>query len=149
MPTRFRKDKYRTLDWRGTPFHPYKPSFFDYRLEAFNNNEAGYMQIPMTMIPIKTNYDAHYLLRYVDLSFHNSLVRPGIQELIKKQNFLITMTHPSGVVSFQPQTKHGLISFDLENFSENLRLIVDTAKMYYDDLVLCTISDFGKMYGAN
>lgn len=121
MPGRWRHDDARTLDWRGTPQHPYRPSTTDYRVPG--PDARALLEVPMTMVPVKAEYDARPYLRYVDLSFRHECLRDGLRSFLAQGDLLVSMTHPSGVLSSVTRKRHGLIAFDIENYHRNVDFI--------------------------
>ena len=76
MPGRVRKDETRSLDWHGTPDHPYHPSIRDYRVPGIPAHSL--LEVPMTMVMTRAAYDKAPLRRYLDLSFHAEALREGV-----------------------------------------------------------------------
>jgi hypothetical protein len=127
MPGRMRQDDYRTMDWRKTPQKPYHPSIGDYQVPG--KEKRKYLEVPMSMIKVKASYDKEAYYRYIDLSFHHNLMKGGIEKFISKENLLVSMTHPSGVLScISPEKGHGLVSFSIDDYRKNLEQIILSAK---------------------
>lgn len=122
MPGRVRRDAERQLDWGTTPQQPYHPSTADYRQPG--TPKLRLLQVPMSMIETKTDYDRAPLLRYADLSFHHEVLRAGLGAFLATAPLLVTVTHPSTVLPGIAPQPHGLISFDLANFRRNLDFIL-------------------------
>ena len=140
MPGRLRQDEFRTLDWRATPQLPFHPSINDYRIPG--TDPRNYLEVPMSMIKVKAPYDTEPYFRYVDLSFHHALMKKGLNEFIEKSSLLVSMTHPSGVLSsLSPEHGHGLISFDLDNYYNNLYYIVKQAQTLGKEVKFITMSE--------
>lgn len=120
MPGRVRVDAERSLDWQGTPAQPYRPSLYDYRQPGEPAHRL--IEVPASMIQTCAEYDREPLLRYLDLSFHSRALRNGIAALVKDAKIIVTVTHPSTILpGRQP---HGLLSFSVEAFAENLHLLL-------------------------
>ena len=122
MPGRVRLDAERQLDWGITPQQPYHPSIADYRQPG--TPELRLLQVPMSMIETKTDYDRAPLLRYADLSFHHEVIRDGLRAFLATAPLLVTVTHPSTVLPGIAPLRHGLLSFDIGNFQRNLDFIL-------------------------
>ncbi len=125
MPGRRRVDGQRSIDWTGTPRSPYHPSHADYRVPGAPHRNL--VEIPMSIVPVRADYDADPFPRYVDLSFHPRALADGIGEYVRTAELLVTMTHPSGVLSDLSDRAHGLISFSVDAFKENLDSILRAA----------------------
>lgn len=122
MPGRVRRDAERQLDWGPTPQQPYHPSVADYRQPG--TPELRLLQVPMSMIETKTDYDREPLLRYADLSFHHEVMREGLSAFLATAPLLVTVTHPSTVLPGIASQRHGLVSFDLGNFRRNFDFVL-------------------------
>lgn len=122
MPGRVRRDAERQLDWGTTPQQPYHPSAADYREPGLP--ELRLLQVPMSMIETKTDYDRAPLLRYADLSFHHEVLRNGLRAFLATAPLLVTVTHPSTVLPGIAPQRHGLLSFDIGEFRRNLDFIL-------------------------
>jgi len=122
MPGRVRRDSDRQLDWDGTPMHPYRPSVADYRRPG--TPTVDLLEIPMSMVSVRAEYDATPLNRYLDLSFHHLALRDGVRNFLPKAALVVTVTHPSGVRPSLHRTRHGLISHDVGEFRRNLDYIL-------------------------
>ena len=118
MPGRVRNDATRSIDWLSTPESPYHPSLADYRIPG--TPACSLLEIPMTMLMTRAAYDAEPFPRYLDLSFHPTVLREGITALLPKARVIVTVTHPSTVLPNMVSQPHGLISFDITAFEENL-----------------------------
>ncbi len=153
MPGRWRHDDARVFDWRNTPSHPYHPSVADYRVPG--SKRRCLLEVPMTMVPIKAEYDAQPYMRYVDLSFRHELLRDGLAAVLAAGDLLVSMTHPSGVLSDIVKQRHGLIGFSIENYRRNVDFIFHEAARLDRTIQFTTISEIydahkdGKAYGAD
>lgn len=122
MPGRVRRDAERQLDWGATPQQPFHPSIADYRQPG--PPELRLLQVPMSMIETQTAYDRAPLLRYADLSFHHGVMRGGLTAFLATAPLLVTVTHPSTVLSGIAREPHGLLSFDIGEFRRNLDFVL-------------------------
>jgi hypothetical protein len=123
MPGRVRRDAHRHLDWDGTPTHPYRPSVADYRRPG--TPALDLLEIPMSMVAVKAEYDATPLSRYIDLSFRHDALRGGLKSFLPDAKTIVTVTHPSSVLASANGARHGLISHDLGEFRHNLDWILE------------------------
>lgn len=121
MPGRVRHDAERSLDWSGTPARPYRPSLADYRKPGHPVHDLW--QVPMTMVPVRADYDTEPLARYVDLSFRPAALRAGLAAALANVPLLVTVTHPSTILPGIASRRHGLLSFEPSAFRENLGFI--------------------------
>jgi len=120
MPGRVRVDKERSLDWGMTPTQPFHPSVDDYRVPG--GPARRLLEVPMSMIRTRADYDREPLMRYLDLSFHPRALKDGLAALVGAAQTIVTVTHPSTMLP--GHAPHGLLSFSVEAFVENLRLLM-------------------------
>jgi hypothetical protein len=124
VPGRLRKDSIKNIDWRGTPQTPYRPSRTNYRVPS--NKPLDIVEVPMTTVKTKVEYDKRPLKRYVNLSFHHKILRRGVSAHIKSNYILTTVTHTSEIL---PELAGGkvdpLISFDSAVMRKNLNFIIN------------------------
>lgn len=139
MPGRIRKDGERNLDWEITPNHPYHPSRDDYRQPG--SDALDILEVPMSMIYMKTEYDQQPLKRYVDLSFHHALMRNGLSAHVRDKTLLVTVTHPSCVLPQVAKKRHGLISFDIAEMKKNLDFIISECERFHKKYQFIMIQD--------
>mgnify|MGYP000855222017 CR=1 FL=1 len=120
LPGRKRDDKDRQFDWGRTGNRFYYPSVFDYQLPG----EPSYniLEVPMTTIKMKTNYDNKYYFRYFNLAFKTDVLFENLPEYIRNNDHLITITHPYEVLS---KGDHGLISYNIKVFKDNLCRLIE------------------------
>lgn len=121
MPGRVRRDAERALDWSGTPSSPYRPAVADYRIPG--RPAHGFWEIPMTLVPVRADYDAAPLARYVDLSFHPGALRAGLAATLATASLLVTVTHPSTLLPGIAGGRHGLLAFEASALQVNLDFI--------------------------
>lgn len=121
LPKRKRIDNDKYFDWELTSNKFYNPSIKDYRIESDLKNNYKLYEVPMTTIQMKASYDAKSFDRYFNLSFKTDVLFQNIDQYIRKNNYLVTMTHPFEILS---DAKHGLISYDLEVFKSNLKTLI-------------------------
>ena len=140
LPNRKRNDTERFFDWSCTPNHPYYPSKLDYRVPGKGEDQLNILEVPMTTIKIKTNYDEVPLDRYLNLGFHVHLMRDDIKKLVRKRDILVAVTHPYELVSIYPK-KHPLISFDINNARNTILTILNECKKINKPFKFITISE--------
>lgn len=123
MPGRTRRDADRAFDWSVTPPHPYHPSPSDYRWPG--DGALRLLELPMSMVRTQAEYDREPLLRYVDLSFRHQAIRDGLRAFLPGAEVLVAVTHPSTILRGVTDRRHGLLSFDLNEYERNLAFILD------------------------
>lgn len=126
MPGRVRIDDERTVDWGPTPAEPYRPSIADHRVAGEPARQL--VEIPMTMVAVRADYDAEPYLRYIDLSFHPRALGPGLESSIPTMPHLVTMTHPSGVLDDLVSGGHGLVALTISAVAANVATIVEACR---------------------
>jgi hypothetical protein len=128
IPGRMRKDEERWMDWTSTPKMPYFPAKEDYRRPG--KDSLKILEVPMSMIPTKVDYDENLLSRYVNLGFHHNVLFSGLRNFIKSNDLLVTITHPFEVASElkSEQRRHPLISFSLDTMEKNLAFSIEECK---------------------
>ncbi|MFC1874501.1 hypothetical protein ACFLYX_04285 [Chloroflexota bacterium] len=146
MPGRARTDSERSFDWLATPPHPYYPAKTNYRVPGENEDRINILEVPMSMVETKVEYDRGPVMRYIDLSFHNSVIREGLSAYLKKNDYLVSITHPSTVLPL-PDREHPLISFDIEEVERNLNTILAECSTLGKKIRFVTISEFRDIKG--
>lgn len=143
MPGRRRIDGERMLDWEPTPNDAYRPSEKDYRVPGEPARKV--VEIPFSMLKVKAVYDPEPFLRYLDLSYQPVTMAAGLDDLIAAAPYLVTVTHPSAVISdFEPAGGHGMVSFDPKAVSANLQAILRTCERTQRTPRFVTISALGE-----
>ena len=146
MSERVRMDNERSINWQGTPPYPYYPSRADYRIAGEGKDRVGILEVPMSMIETKVEYDKYPLRRYVDLSFHNSAIKKGLQTHIRTSDHLVSVTHPSTVLALFSQ-KHPLVSFDIGEVERNFEAVLSECENLGKKVRFVTISEFLDLKG--
>ncbi|MEN0651598.1 MULTISPECIES: hypothetical protein [Hyphobacterium] len=142
MSGRKRIDGERSIDWLDTPRTAYRPSKSDHRVPGSPAHDV--IEIPMSMLKVKADYDAEPFLRYLDLSYRTEAVACGMDSLVSEAPYLVAVTHPSALMpDFAPMGGHGLLSFDLENMTRTLRLLAETAAAKCRELTFTTLGALG------
>jgi hypothetical protein len=142
MPGRKRDDNERLFNWECAMQSPYYPSRDDYRLPEEGRKKL--LEIPLSMLPIKTTYDKEAYLRYVDLTFHYSLIYPALGILLSHQPYLVTVSHPGVLLYGSDQKKHGLLNFSIENFKKNINQIIQHCNQIERPFHFVTLSNLGE-----
>jgi hypothetical protein len=142
MPGRIRKDEEKVVDWLHTPNFPYHPSKKNYRISGEKNYDLW--ELPLNTVTTKVSYDKKPILRYVNLSFQPGILDKGVLEFIKKNNILVSITHPFEIVdkffSDSKSSRHPLLSFRPESVSYNLRMIIKSAQSIQKEVEFVTMS---------
>ena len=139
MPGRVRKDGERHLDWEATPQEPYHPSLSDYRQPGLG--PLNLLEVPMSMVETRAEYDARPLRRYADLSFRHEAIKGGLRAYLRDAKLLVTVTHPCGVLPGITNRRHGLLSFDIQEFKRNLDFILSECRRLGRKFRFVTIGD--------
>jgi len=147
MPGRKRKDTSRIIDWEPTPQKPYYPSKLDYRVSG--EDHFNLLELPMSMVTSRTEYDKQSLKRYVDLSFRNDVIGIGLREYISKAELLVTVTHPAGVLTGVYDGDHGLVGFSMDNFRKNVDTIIDACESAKRTFEFITINQYYNLYKSS
>lgn len=147
MPGRVRKDVHRSLDWFGTPQEPYHPSRHDYRVPGPDPLEL--LEVPMSMVPVRAEYDREPLLRYVDLSFHHASIREGLKACVKNSSLLVAVNHPSTVLPYPDGRRHGLLSFEIGEFRRNLEFVLQECGRLKRPVRFVTLREYAALFGQS
>ncbi len=145
MPGRVRKDSQRSLDWYGTPQEPYYPSRNDYRVPG--PDALGVLEVPMSMVPVRAEYDREPLRRYIDLSFHHASLRDGLKAFLASAPLLVAVNHPSTVLPNPNGQRHGLLSFDLGEFRRNLEFVLQECERLKRPFRFVTLRECIALFG--
>jgi len=124
LPGRMRNDDEKKFDWLITDNTPYHPSKDDYRTTG--KDHMNVLESPMVTIPMQASYDKEPILRYVNLSFKTDVLFQNMEEYVRNNSSLLSITHPFEVLSIGT---HGLISYDIEVFRNNIKELVNTVKI--------------------
>jgi len=141
MPGRVRIDHERHIDWNGTPCDPYYPSKTDYRFPGKKGDSIGILEVPMSMIETKTDYDEKSLKRYVDLSFRNHIMKDGLEAHIRNSDYLISITHPSTILPLY-NINHPLVSYDIAEVEKNINTIISECNRLGKKIRFITVTEF-------
>ena len=120
LPGRKRNDKEKFFDWSITSNRFYNPSKSDYRIESNDNYQL--IEVPMSTLLMKAEYDNEAVRRYFNLSFKTEILFQNFESYVKENDSLVVITHPFEVLS---EGKHGLISYNIKTFENNIKLLMD------------------------
>lgn len=138
LPGRIRKDKEKIFDWSKSPNQPYFPSKKDYQSSSEVNEK--FVEIPMNTIKTRCSYDKSYLLRYANLAFKNEVMQDGLKDYIKKNDLLVTVSHPYEFFNiFNNNTE--LMQGNLHSLEINLNNILKICKDLNKKVNFITIND--------
>jgi len=142
MAGRRRVDAERMIDWEPTPHAAFRPSRADHRVPGSPAYDV--VELPMSMLRVRADYDAEPFLRYLDLSFHPRALQPDLDRFAAEASYVVTITHPSAILpEFEPAGGHGLISFRPEALADNLRALIAAATCAGRTPRFVTISELG------
>lgn len=125
LPGRIRKDNEKSFDWSLTTNNFYHPSKKDYRLKSDDNYNL--LEVPMSTIITKTDYDKEPLKRYFNLAFKTNILFQNFESYVMNNDHLVVITHPFEVIS---KGHHGLISYDINTFENNISLLKEKVLLY-------------------
>lgn len=120
LPGRGRFDKDKYFDWRTTTNQIYCPSITDYRSPGGQHHNI--IEVPMTTIFMKADYDDTPLLRYFNLAFRTEILFQNMDNYIRQNNFLVAITHPFEILN-QGAT-HKLVGYEIDIFHQNLQKLI-------------------------
>lgn len=89
------------------------------------NKNGMILEAPPTMFEIKADYDKKPLMRYLDLTFKNLLMKKYIKNIKFDSRYILTLSHPSQIIL---TGKHGLLGYGIKNYLKNLKLLVQRIK---------------------
>ncbi len=141
LPERLRQDGDWDFDWTGTPQKPYYPTKADYRIPGAKSLDI--LEVPMTMLDTKVDYDQEIVRRYFNLSYRHEIVNKSIAELVKTRDLLLTNLHPSELLS--PGGTHPLLSFDIKTVVKNLEFVLEQAQQQGRSVEFVTLADIVRL----
>ena len=97
LPGRKRVDTDFNFDWKITPRYPYKPSKNDYRIPN-KKNSRNFIELPYTMIGVRTPYDEKKIERYFNLAYKKEYLFESINKLPKKDLKIVSNIHTHEIV---------------------------------------------------
>lgn len=131
IPGRMRHDEARVFDWERTPNEPYHPSAADYRVPG-TSDRLNILEVPMTTIPVKASYDADFIRRYINPSFHHANFKEGLDRHLDArtahaadgEEFLTVILHSDEVSA--EERAHPLYSFSFDVVRRNVAYLLET-----------------------
>ena len=141
MPGRVRTDGVRNLDWQPTPCRPYYPSRADYRVPSETGESVGILEVPLSMVETRTDYDRLPLRRYLDLSFRSSVIGTGLRAYVEASDYAVTIVHASSVLPLV-RGGHPLLSLDVGEVRRNLDTLMDACEAAGKRWRFVTVSQF-------
>lgn len=146
MPGRRRHDGVRSFDWKPTPSRPYRPSASDYRVSG--DDALPIVELPMTMVAVKADYDPRPLSRYLSLAYRPSILREALGRYFAKapdDAVIVTILHPEEV---RPaRTANALYANSLDAVEENLEALLSRA-LERTSVRAVTASAFGERHAV-
>jgi hypothetical protein len=142
IPGRRRHDHARFFDWEPTPTQPYRPSASDYRVGG--DDALPIVELPMTMVTIKADYDPKPLPRYLSLAYRPSILREALDRHLATacdDAVIVTILHPEEVRPSRA-TAHPLYANSLDAVEENLETLL-RATREQAQVQAVTASSFG------
>jgi hypothetical protein len=124
-------------DWTTTPHEPYFPACADYRVPG--TPDWPILEVPMSVMLVKADYDRADILRYVNLAFHPRTLRQPLESWLSEHDHLVTITHPYELLG---GARHGLIAFDVAALEENLLAIIRICEARGRPARFLTLSEF-------
>lgn len=125
LPGRTKNDGSWRLDWSVTPEAAFHPAADDYRQPG--TPALDITEVPLTMLPIKADYDAAPLRRYVNPAMHPALLWPGLDALLAGRDHLVLITHPDELHRRGEADGHPLIAYSPAIVADNLLRLVESA----------------------
>ena len=92
--------------------------------KKFLDKKKFLIEVPVTTYKVKAEYDKKEFTRYLDLSVKNKLFKKYLKTINFKSNNFICLSHPGNLVKFK-NIDHGLLDFDINNYINNLILMMD------------------------
>jgi len=124
-------------DWSITPKFPYFPSVHDYRIPGEPHRDI--LEVPMSVTQIPAPYDTQEVERYINFSFHSPALEKPLARWIKNFPILVSITHPYELVP--NNNSHPLISYSIDTFENNVKLIESLAQKFNKEVEFVTISE--------
>jgi hypothetical protein len=141
LPHRVKNDGGWDINWSLTGNSPYQPSVNDYRVPGTPGYEL--IEIPLTMIPIKADYDDVPLSRYLNPCYKEKYLWQNAKRVIENSDYIHCVMHPDEVIQADKSHAHPLVAYSYNNVIDNLLKMVEICMQEDDDVEFCTVSDFG------
>jgi hypothetical protein len=147
LPGRQKSDGGWRLDWRGTPGAAYHPGRADYRRPG--SPALDVLELPVSMLPIRADYDREPLLRYLNPAMHPDRVAPGLDALVVRAPYLQALVHPDELVPPAHGRGHPLVAYAPEAFAQNLAAWVARAREHGREPVFATVDRAVALFGPD
>lgn len=141
LPHRVKSDGGWDVNWSLTDASPYQPSVNDYRIPGTPDFEL--IEIPLTMIPIKADYDDVPLSRYLNPCFKEKYLWQSAKSVIEKNDYIHCVMHPDEMTQANKSNAHPLVAYSYSEVLDNLIKMVDVCMQEDGGVEFCTVSDFG------
>jgi hypothetical protein len=145
-PGRTKFDPPWRVDWRGTPAHAYHPSCADYRVPGAPHRNL--LEIPLTMLLMRTSYDPAPLARYVNPCFLPPLLWPALDDVLAATPWLTLLLHPDELVAGQSRA-HPMLAYSTTTFADNLARVVARARSVGRQVTFHRLRDFAHATAAH
>jgi len=119
LPGRKRFDDFFSFDWSKTKHKPYRPSINNYQVTGKKTRKI--LELPISTIKFKSNYDKLKLSRYLNPAFKNIHLINSINQLKFTKN-IISLTHPFEFLDLH-KNKNNLFSESQDEIINNFKLI--------------------------
>jgi len=144
LPGRVRRDAQRSFDWLVTPNKPYHPSRSDYRRPGQPCLKV--LEIPMTTMHFKADYDAQPMLRYASLTYRPDIFATGLSHYLRENQRgdnqpIVFIVHPAELddrMANEPGT--ALYSFTMDALRRNLQTVITVIRELGGTHSFCTLS---------
>jgi hypothetical protein len=152
IPGRFRLET-RVIDWSDTPNYPYYPSINDHRVPG--NPHLKLLEIPMTSMYFKADYDDGPKLRYASLTFRDDIFKNGLNNYLlknyKEKNFFVVfIIHPGELaLKYSDFRINQLYGNGIQNVLNNVFEIKKCAARLGIDLSFYTLSNLSEIFLYN
>jgi hypothetical protein len=120
LPGRKRFDDFFSFDWSKTKNKPYHPSINNYQVTGIKTRRI--LELPISTINFKSNYDKFRLNRYLNPAFKNTYLINSINQLKFTKN-IISLTHPFEFLDLH-KNKNNLFSESQDEIINNFKLIL-------------------------
>lgn len=130
MPGCVRKDSFRNYDWETTKQSPYFPNREDYRTPG----DLKILEIPISTIFVKTNYDTYPKRRIVNLNYKCEIFKESINnniEELKNTNCIVTCSHAD---ELEFGYENDLYCFGIETYLKNISFLEEKFEIQYTKL---------------
>lgn len=129
------------FDWKETPEKPFFPSKSNYKIPG--KDHYNLLEVPFSIFLSKLKDDKEPVYRYLNLSFHPSIIKEPIKNYVRNKLVFHSVTH---FFEFIPRfnlskEENLLISFYKESLVQNLNQIINECKKINRPFKFLCISD--------